>query len=161
MRSNWWGGYCFGSRHLMPIVPFLTLPMIYAFNKIGLKLVLPLVFLSIFINSLGLQSAEDDMYDWNFMRPMYSNELNSFQTLGNPLLTHYLPMFLTNGPRSWVFENLVNGQISVDVRVNPISKGANFPFSAFYVPFLCLIPIFLILVFIWGGEVINFVKKIF
>ncbi|MDI6826328.1 MAG: phospholipid carrier-dependent glycosyltransferase [Candidatus Aenigmarchaeota archaeon] len=161
MRSNWWGGYCFGNRHLMPIVPFLTLPMIYTFNKIGLKLVLPLVFLSIFINSLGLQPAEDDMYDWNFMRPMYSNELNSFQILGNPLLTHYLPLFLTNGPRSWVFENLVNGQISVDIRVNPISKGANFPFSAFHVPFLCLIPIFLILVFVWGEEVINFVKKSF
>jgi hypothetical protein len=161
MRSNWWGGYSFGNRHLLPVVPFLTLPMIYLFNRIGLKFILPLIFLSIFINSLGLQPAEDLMYDWNNMlvKTEYSEKINSFQVILNPLLSHYLPNFLINGPRSWIFENLVNRYISIDIRVFPISKGYNFPFSGFYVPFLCLIPVFLIIMLIWREEIICRVKK--
>jgi hypothetical protein len=158
MRDNWWGGYFFGNRYLIPTIPFLTLPLIHALKRLGLKLFLPVVLLSIFFNSLGLQPAEDMMYDWNNMRPKHQEEINSLKILYNPLLTHYLPSFLTKGPRSWVFENLVNGQVSIDIRVNPISKGTNFPFSGFYVPFLCLIPVFLILILIWKKEIIRFFK---
>jgi len=162
VRSNWWGGYCFGNRHLLPVVPFLTLPMIYAFNRIGLKIALPLVFLSIFINSLGLQPAEDLMYDWNSMqvKTEYSEKISSFQVILNPLLIHYLPTFLIYGPRSWIFENLVNGQISMDIRILPISKGTNFPFSKFHVPFLCLIPVFLVVLLIWKEEIVYVIKKL-
>jgi hypothetical protein len=161
MRNNWWGGYSFGNRHLLPVVPFLTLPIAYVFNRIGLKFVLPLILLSIFINSLGLQPAEDLMYDWNNMgmKAEYSQKINSFQIILNPLFSYYLTNFLTHGPRSWIFENLVNSQISIDIRVFPISKGANFPFSKFYIPFLCLIPVLIIITFIWMKEIIYAVKK--
>ena len=161
MRSNWWGGYSFGNRHLLPIVPFLMLPIIFMFKKISFKLVLLLIVFSIFINSLGLQPAEDMMYDWNLMetKSEYSGKINSFQLILNPLLNYYLPSFLSHGPRSWIFENLVNGQISIDIRVNPISKGSNFPFSKFYIPFLCLIPIFLMIIIIWKTEISHKVKN--
>jgi len=56
----------------------------------------------------------------------------------NPLLGHYWPLFLEYGPRSGIFESLVNGRISMDVRFPALSGGPGFPFSAFHMPFLSL-----------------------
>jgi hypothetical protein len=165
MRNNWWGGYFFGPRYLLPVVPFLIFPIALLFDRFKSKLFLVVFFLvlilSVFINLLGLQPAEEDIYDWAWMmmKGEYSAKLNSFQILLNPLVEHYWPLFIKYGPRSWVFENLVNGEISVDIRVYPISKGPNFPFSKFYVPFLCLVPVLCVSFFIWNKEVISVVRR--
>lgn len=165
MRSSWWGGYCFGPRYLLPVVPFLTFPIAFIFknhrSKLFLILILSLVFLSIFINLLGLQPAEEDIYDWKTMGVKNEDMINSFQIILNPLEYHYLPNFLKYGPRSWVFESLTNDFISIDIRVNPISKGSNFPFSKFFIPFLCLVPIFFIVLLVWSRDVLDATKKIF
>jgi len=161
MRRNWWGGYCFGNRYLVPIVPFLSLPLIFAFKKIDRRIFLILFSLSVFINILGLQPAEDLAYDWNNMdmRSDWLIRQNSFQILANPLLEHYLPLTLKNGPRSGVFEHLVNGYISIDIRFPPLSKGVDFPFSKFHIPFLVLIFVYIVEILIWGGEIVSVIKN--
>jgi 4-amino-4-deoxy-L-arabinose transferase-like glycosyltransferase len=165
MRSSWWGGYCFGPRYLLPVVPFLTFPIALIFkkntSKLLLILILSLFLISIFISSLGLQPAEEDIYDWRTMGVKNENMINSFQVMLNPLEYHYFPSFLKYGPRSWVFESLTNDFISIDIRVNPISKGSNFPFSKFFIPFLCLVPIFFVVLLVWSREIFDATKKIF
>jgi 4-amino-4-deoxy-L-arabinose transferase-like glycosyltransferase len=165
MRSSWWGGYCFGPRYLLPVVPFLTFPIALIFkkniSKLFLILILSLFLISIFISSLGLQPAEEDIYDWRMMGVKNEDLINSFQVMLNPLEYHYFPNFLKYGPRSWVFESLTNGFISIDIRVNPISKGSNFPFSKFFIPFLCLVPIFFVVLVLWSREIFDATKKIF
>jgi len=160
MRRNWWGGYCFGNRYLLSVVPFLSLPLILTFTKIDKKIFFVLFFISIIINFLGLQPAEEWAYDWRNMdmRSDWLEKQNSFKILANPLLEHYLPLTLKNGPRSGIFEHLVNGYISIDIRFPPLSKGVDFPFSKFHIPFLVLIPVFLIEILIWRKEIVSVIK---
>jgi len=160
MRRNWWGGYCFGNRYLLPVVPFLSLPLILIFTKIDKKIFFVLFFISIIINFLGLQPAEEWAYDWRNMdmRSDWLEKQNSFKILANPLFEHYLPLTLKNGPRSGIFEHLVNGYISIDIRFPPLSKGVDFPFSKFHIPFLVLIPVFLIEILIWRKEIVSVIK---
>jgi len=158
MRSHWWGGYCFGNRYLTPVVPFLIVPMLYAFNKVKSKaylaVVLSLILISIFINFLGLQPAENRAYDWGMMmmNQQWFEKQNSFEIFYNPLTEHYWPEFLDKGPRSPLFENIVNGYISIDTRTPALSKGAQFPFSDFYVPFLNIVPLIAIVSLVWIKE---------
>jgi len=161
MRKTWWGGYGFGNRYLLPIVPFLMLPLAFALNKINKKLVIVFLSVSILINFLGLQPAEEFAYDWVAMdiNPNWLANQNSFQILSNPLREHYLPLTLQYGPRSGIFEHLVNGYASIDIRFPPLSKGIDFPFSKFHIPFLVLLPIFLIEIIIWNKEIIGWVKN--
>jgi len=166
MRSNWWGGYCFGNRYLTPVVPFLIVPLLYAFDRIKSKLlfilILSLVVLSIFINFLGLQPAEDLAYDWGFMRMRsdWLEKLNSFQVFYNPLAEHYWPSFWETGPRSPLFENVVNGHFAIDVRTPALSHSVDFPFSEFHIPFLCTIPLFAVVFLIWLKEIKIFLSCI-
>ncbi len=163
MRSNWWGGYCFGNRYLTLIVPFLFVPILFVANKFNFKFIVLLVVLSIFINILGLQPPEDYAYDWNLMdmRSDWSEKQNSFQIFYNPLVEHYLPNFLDKGPRSPLFENVVNGYFSIDIRMPALSKGKYFPFSAFHMPFLCLLPLLTIIILFWVKEIKTSLEKTF
>jgi hypothetical protein len=145
---------------LLPLVLFLSLPLIFAFKKINRKIFLVFLFISILINFLGLQPAEDWAYDWNSMdmREDWLIKQNSFEILANPLIEHYLPLALKYGPRSGIFEHLINGYISIDIRFPPLSKGIDFPFSKFHVPFLVLLPIFIFEVLIWKKEILGVIK---
>ena len=162
MRTSWWGGHSFQNRHLLPVVPFLMIPILYLFGRVNQKFVLflifPLIVLSVFINFLGLQPAEDYAYDWDLMamRSDWLAKQGSFQVMYNPLLSHYWPLFLEHGPRSGIFENLVNGHISIDIRFPALSKGTGFPFSAFHIPFLSLVPVCLAVCLIWLKEIRQF-----
>ncbi len=155
MRRVWWGGYCFGPRYLLPIVPFLILPLHYSFKKFGEKCFLIFLLISFSINLLGLQPAEEVAYDWNSMdisREWQAKE-NTLQIIYNPLVKHYLPLTLKHGPRSGIFEHLINGYISIDIRFPPLSKGVDFPFSRFHIPFLVMLPIFFLQLLVWRNEV--------
>jgi len=155
MRSSWWGSYGFGNRYLMPVIPFLILPMAFVFKKAKLILISILIFLSIFVNFLGLQTPEDYISDIHTMemKKEYLTKQDTFEPFPNPLFNYYLPLFLKNGPRSRIFESLSNGYLSVDIRVFPLSKKPTFPFDSFYVPFLCLIPLLIIFLLIWRSEI--------
>jgi hypothetical protein len=159
MRRNWWGGYCFGERYLMPTIPFLFLPLATIFEKMK-KVFLILLSVSILFNFLGLQPAEDWAYDWSSMdmRGDWLIKQNSFEILANPLIEHYLPLTLRHGPRSGIFEHLINGYVSIDIRFPPLSKGVDFPFSKFHVPFLVLFPIFIFEFLIWKKEILSVMK---
>jgi 4-amino-4-deoxy-L-arabinose transferase-like glycosyltransferase len=162
MRRNWWGGYAFGHRYLLPMVPFLALFLVPVAERLNSKWILPLFALGIFVNLLGLQPAEDWAYDWNRMdmRADWHARQNSFGALANPLLDHYWPRFLRDGPRSALFENLSNGYISIDPRFPPLARGAAFPFNAFFVPFLCLVPLICMLSILWYKEVASWISGV-
>ena len=155
MRRTWWGGYCFGERYLLPLIPFLFLPLSYWVKRFGTKYLIPLFILSFFINLTGLQPAEEYAYDWNKMEA--SEKIlkyeSSFKILFNPLVEHYLPLFLKDGPRSPFFEHLINGELILDIRLPPLSKGIDFPFSRFHIPFLCLLPLTILTFLIWRKEI--------
>lgn len=155
-RAIWWGGLTFGPRYLLPLIPFLILPLGFFIRNFGLKIFLLFFGISIFINFLGLQPAEEMAYDWNLrdVKREWLEKQNTFEVIYNPLVEHYLPLFLEVGPRSSVFEHLTNGYISIDIRSYPLARGPSFPFNGFYVPFLCLIPLILILIFIWYGSLL-------
>jgi len=155
MRRTWWGGYCFGERYLLPLIPFLFLPISHWVKKFGIKYLIPLFALSFFINLVGLQQAEEYAYDWNKMEAseMILKYENSFQILFNPLVEYYLPLFLKYGPRSPFFEHLINGNFIIDIRIPPLSKGIDFPFSKFHLPFLSLLPLAILTFLIWRKEI--------
>jgi len=161
-RVNWWGNYSFGNRHLMPIMPFFVLPMIFVFDKIDKKILALLVVFCITINFIGLQPAEDIVTDPKTlqMKEEYASKQDTFEILYNPISSYYLPLTLQYGPRSRIFESLINGYTDIDIRVNPISKGANFPFTAFHVPFLCLLPLVVLIAVVWWGSLFNYLKAL-
>jgi hypothetical protein len=99
-------------------------------------------------------------YDWSKrdVKKEWLEKQNTFEIIYNPIVEHYLPLFPQYGPRSSIFEHLTNGYISIDIRSYPLARGPFFPFSEFYVPFLCLVPLILILALIWCGDV--FIKKL-
>lgn len=155
IRRTWWGGHGFGNRYLLPVVPFLMLPLAAIFGSVDKRLLIALILVSAGINFLGLQPAEELAYDWKNMdvSPEWLAGQDSFKILANPLLEHYLPLTLQYGPRSAVFEHLINGYVSIDTRFPPLSKGAEFPFSGFHVPFLSLLPVLLAWTVIWNKEI--------
>lgn len=168
----WWGAFSgFGLRYMLPVIPFLMIPLVNVFRKIDLKiLILPLCF-SIFVNFLLLQHGEDAI---SMMKTSeYKEKLRNFQVLSNPLIDHYLPLFLKNGPRSILFENLLLNK-KIDIRLTPHSCGLTPPIMerikillfvlpfigiiALKIPFLSLIPIIITTVLIWRKEIFKKIK---
>jgi hypothetical protein len=149
----WWGGACFGPRHLTPTIPFLILPLSYIINKTEKKLsryvVIVLVLISIFINFAGLQAINDEVASKHSvnMAPEYKNKVNTFQIIQNPLFDYYLPLFLKQGPRSRIFEDVINFE-PPDVRYSFLSQSEIF----YSPPFLCLVPLLLVMFIIWCKE---------
>ena len=96
-----WSGtkILFGPRHLLPVVPFLMLPLIFVFHKIKNWLVdLGVIFLSfasIFINYLGVSFAS-------------SGRIGLFASLSSSdqynLISSLLLNFVRQGPKNKVFE---------------------------------------------------------
>lgn len=174
MVSGWWGGTSFGPRYLMPIIPFLMIPMIYSFRKINIKIIFCLVIVSIFINFLGLQNWENEIVDSNTLRllPNYQEKVNSFQTLENPLGDYYLPLFFDHGPRSRIFESIMNNDFH-DIRdvkdtfstnnfySSPISISIPSGILTFKISFITISFLLIAIFLIWRKELLkHFDKKI-
>lgn len=163
MAFVWWGSFSgFGLRYILPAVPFLTIPLVTVLKKIGVRILILPICLSVLVNFLLLQYGEDTI---GMMSPSdYMKKLENFQVLSNPLLDHYLPLSIANGPRSVLFENLLLKGV-IDIRFTPHSCGLTPPvlqeneipvFAApplgvvvLRLPFLCLVPIGLAVLFIW------------
>jgi hypothetical protein len=132
------GGICFGPRHLMPFIPFLVLPLSYAFEKFSLKIIVPLLVWSIFVNILSFQTYDLvyqgtdinfseyflNVYQTFFM--VYNGELAKLNPseFRNPLLEYYLPLFIRNGPRSKIFEGVLLHH-TLDIRYVPHATISN------------------------------------
>lgn len=180
INAFWWGGACFGPRSLAPMIPFLTIPLIFAFKKIDMRLISTLLLFSIFINLLGLQNFEDIMADKVLSQSsVYQSDILKgfdFKVIANPLHEHYWPLFIKNGPRSRIFENLLDDNIlPIDIRDRPYSKGGG-DFGSLRktvlnlfqiprvgtvklrVPFLCLVPLLAVIALIWRKELSDYLK---
>ncbi len=72
----WWGGWCYGPRLIVPVLPFLMIPCIYIFDSYPKltptmkRVVLSLCVLSIFLNFLG---ALDGYWDSNPLTILWGN----------------------------------------------------------------------------------------
>ncbi|MCD6483452.1 MAG: hypothetical protein J7K83_04270, partial [Candidatus Aenigmarchaeota archaeon] len=106
------------------------------------------------------QQAEEFAYDWNKMEMRFDwmEKQNSFEILSNPLIEHYIPLTLEYGPRSPLFEHIINGYISIDPRIPPLSKGVDFPKSEFHVPFLVFVPLSILMFLIWFDKIVEITK---
>lgn len=153
----WWHGAVFGPRLLMPMIPFLMIPILFAFKKISLKVVLLLLIISTFTNLIGLQSNYEDLLkDLNSseMLPKYQERFNNFQVLEDPLMGYYLPRFLEFGPRSRIFESLLYDSTKmIDIRGSISMRREN-------VPFLSLVPLIAGFLIIWRNDIKSLKKKI-
>ncbi len=85
----WWGGNTVGPRYLVPMIPFLALPMIFVFNRwfrnpvttFAAVLLIGLSFLNVWIQSIGGQAFPPAFTD-------------SGQSITNPLFNYSLPLFM-------------------------------------------------------------------
>ncbi|MEE2708830.1 MAG: hypothetical protein VYA69_04460 [Gemmatimonadota bacterium] len=82
MLTFWSGGYVWGPRYLMPLLPFLMIPLGLAFRSIPSPVIISLGTLSILINWTGVQ---------------YIVSQNPFNSIG---------MFLLSGPTTQFYEFL-------------------------------------------------------
>lgn len=133
--KTWYGGYCFGLRYMVPIIPFLVIPIAYTFKKYGVRPIVVLATLSILINLLGLQVMEDRILDPRtvYISEFYLEVQNTPEVLYNPIIEHYLPKSLEHGPRSRLFESVVyEGKIDIRDRGKP---------PADYKPFSSILPL--------------------
>lgn len=167
-RITWHGGYTFGPRYLLPSIPFLTIPILFTFKDLKEKIPKVIIFLlivfSIFVNLLGLQILEDFITNRQslLIDKEYQNKINNFQQLPNILYEYYIPLFLQYGPRSLIFENLVDRYTNIDIRDVPLSSSWNFPYIAeHHIPFLSFIPLGIIIFLIWRKELLVFFYKFF
>jgi hypothetical protein len=164
----WWGGTCFGPRHLTPTVPFLILPLVYVAKKANQKaifkyLLLLLAVFSILTNFTGLQPLIDSTYPKNFSSfNSYLNymkkEVNTFKIIANPLYDYYFPNFLKCGPRSRILEDLLNWKIPYirDMAYHQVETSESY----LYIPFLPFLVVALIILAIWRKEILTKIKKI-
>ncbi|MBD3388188.1 MAG: hypothetical protein GF416_03835 [Candidatus Altiarchaeales archaeon] len=163
-----WHGHMFGPRYFTPLMPFLMIPTAYALSEKNKRIFLLLMFTSISVNILGLQNFENIITD--DFRQVSAEHVYSLKGFTyNPLFDHYLPLTADNGPRSRLFENIIEYGGQFDIRDIPYSKGvlsspylrreyipvATIPGMGFFVlrvEFLCLIPLTVILALIWRKE---------
>jgi len=94
-----------------------------------------------------------------FIKSEYFKKVYSFSILSNTIYEHYFPLFLKFGPRSRIFENLINGFINIDIRIFSLSKGLYFPLLEFYLPFFSLVPVFIIIIILWRKEIFSLLLR--
>lgn len=173
----WWGGLCYGPRHITPLMPLLIIPSAFIAEKAGKKILTGFLILAAVITVLGLQDYEDTQIKPNWhLDPQYKSEFDKNMSWKNPLTGHYLPKLLENGPRSRLFENLLDEKkLPVDIRHMRYSKAdyPNFDLSTkrlylystkdqlvyLKTSYLAIIPAALILCIIWWGQLENHIKK--
>jgi len=164
---EWWGGGIFGPRYLIIALPFLLIPLIILFenkwNKTFLLIFLILLVISIFHNFLGLQDIEDIRLIFNYKINKY--EISSYDP--NPIYQHYFPLFLKNGPRSRILEELLLNLTKIDIRdfvQQQPTSGIKFivtpiGFLAFNLQILPMVLVILAVFFIWKKEIIHLIPK--
>jgi hypothetical protein len=152
-------GAFFGPRLMSLALPFLALPIACLFNKrkkFWKFVILILFFYSILINFASLQPKIDFLADESLVeiKSEYREKLTSFEILSNPIFDYYLPLFFKHGPRSRIFENLVNNK-PLDIRFLFPEDREYFLSFYNYLPFSSLIPILIFLFIVWNREIFE------
>lgn len=130
----WWGGFVFGPRFMLPMIPFLTLPLLFVMEKVGLKekkIWIGLAILCLFSFSMNLLSLND----WEEkivsvpgmgMDEEYRNKINSLEILYNPL-GYYFESSSTGGIRSRIIETLLDPHRKLDIRHDVLTETGRTP----------------------------------
>jgi len=174
LYGSWFGGSSFGPRYLLTIIPFFAIPITYflKYNKnfFFKSAFVLLSLISMFHILLGISGVweefifypSDKMFqaDW-YDKIVWSTTIRDL----NPLYDHYLPAFLDNGPRSRIFEQSIIGKLPDirDLQPMPTREIKLFtlaPFGIFVlkVPFLVILILLMIIIFIWKKEVFKLLK---
>jgi hypothetical protein len=146
INSLWWaweGGTAFGARHLLPAVPLLMIPMVFAFENITPRITNTLLVASVFFMIIGLGPWEWIGLPYTVILPadVTLKARTTLDVLANPLKDHYFPLFLQSGPRSLIAESLFNGKL--DMRQEAMAESANAH------PFVTMAPLLAALALIW------------
>lgn len=121
---SWYAGSSFGPRYLMPAIPFMILPAIFAFNKIKLWVASLFLAPSFFVNMLGVLYGREALWTYAL-----DNRYIIFNT--------YIPLLFERGLTTYTF-NLIKFRL-YDIPVYIINL---------VVLFLLLI-LFIFLWFVW------------
>ena|GEM_PF-4968997 len=159
---RWWGDYSFGPRRFLLVIPFLILGLPSLINKISYKIVIPFFIWSCFVNLLSLQPwiSLDVIPGIN---ETYQEKIENFEIIRNPIFEDFLPTFLKGGPRSPLCENLILYQkicIRIDEETSYPPLILDKKFENKLKPFLCTIPIGIILSLLWSREIFSNVKNL-
>jgi len=164
-RYFWWGGFSFGPRYLIYIIPFFFIPLIYSFKKIPKTIWLPVLLLTLILSSFSITQWEDELLDPSTvkMREKYEEGIDSFEILRNPISEHYIPIFLKNGLRSRIFEELLYDPYKIDIRdfhqirVREVKLFTLIPFGILVlkIPFLIISIFLLIITLIWRKKLFR------
>ncbi len=138
-KSLWYNGIDLVIRQFNVLIPFLMLPLTYISKKKLLwYLLLFFGLISIMMGIITLQPHHPDPYFIVKPTVHISDEFykisKTWKPLGNPLFEYYLPRFFEKGPKSSVLERI---------------------FKTEFPPFLNILILLLILLFIWRKE-LNF-----
>ena len=164
-RITWHGGYTFGPRYLLPMTPFLMVPLIFSIKKIKNFLIVSIFILflvySIIVNFAGLQQLEDVIIDQKtfLISDFYQQKINNFQPLENPLFGYYFRVFLSYGPRSRILENLLNGRFDIDIRDVQVPYYRLLEINKVFIPYISFLPIIALFLIFWRREILNLTKS--
>jgi hypothetical protein len=174
MHTFWHSGN-FGPRFLLVIVPFFVIPFFYLFEKINLKVILPLLIVSLLVN---LSST----IEWTYViksffeiccciSPSYASDINTFEILINPIFEKNIPNLFETGPRSRLIESFLTQNYSFDIRdylptirhmetpriFNIKLFKTPFGFLVMKVSFITITLVTILLTLIWQKDAIKFV----
>jgi hypothetical protein len=126
------------------------MPLAYYLKKPNTRLLSILLAISLFNNIVTLQPPEYLLFQPTtiYYKSEYAETMNSFKPLGFPLFTYYFPLTVLYGPRARIIEHLAGGFWNIDIR-DYAYYGPRLP------PFVNLIPLALILGFIWRQEIFD------
>jgi hypothetical protein len=156
----WWGSLSFGPRHMIYCVPFVILAISSSWRKINKKLFYLCVLVSLFITFSSFtywEGARKTIKDGSIVYvtgvykkgEIYFN--NQYQLASfSPILEHYLPFLIENGPRSRLIESLFTER-PLDLRYLLPEDRDYFTSIYSYPPYLSLmILIFLSFIFFYS-----------
>jgi 4-amino-4-deoxy-L-arabinose transferase-like glycosyltransferase len=89
----WWGGFTVGPRYLVPMLPFLALPVIFVFNRLLTSIwgrALTAVLIVISVGSVGIMTIAGQGWPPVDEWPVTFAQMNAT----SPLLDYSLPLFL-------------------------------------------------------------------
>ena len=143
---DWWSGATFGLRHLTPLMPFLSIPIIFFIektkeNKLLYILFIIFVSISIFHNILGQSTSWEEpiikKIGNDFLYLIYWYDIEFFTNrliVLNPLYQHYLPAFLDHGPISSITHGVFVVKVP-DIQYNARNNVGNMKYYETFLKF--------------------------
>jgi hypothetical protein len=175
MYSFWFAGN-FGPRFLLIVLPFFVIPMVYSFKKINLKIIFILFIFSFVVN---LSSTIQWTYVITSMMTKcccidssYSDKINTFDLLTNPIIKENILYLANSGPKSTIIQSLFVPYRTFQIRdfltYNESSNYeveninlSNSPFGlvSMKISFITFLLIVALTIIIWAKSAVRFILK--